>query len=963
MARRSFSSSVAALILFMAALCVCSGSALANDSVEITSPADSSVISGGTASFSWSANDVDVSRWSLWIGSTPGARDIYQQLHNGTSATVTGLPADGSTLYVRLYYASTSGWRLGDAHTYLNSEEVNAELLSPADGSTLSGTSEVFQWTANGLNIDAWALWVGTAPATRDIHSRIVTGTSVTVTGLPTDGSDLYVRLYSRSAGRWSLVNTYDYTAASFSNPEIMLPTENGVLTSSSETFSWTSNGTPIDKWSLWVGSSVGSRDLFNRTMDATSVTINNLPTDGSNVHARLFGASGGTWSLLDERTLTTASITGAELLAPASGTVLSGPTQLFEWAANDDQVDDWSLWVGSSNAQRDISNQITTGTSATVNNMPTDGSDVYVRLYARRDGAWRLIDSRTYATNAQVVEPGVDLSLYDLTFNDEFDGSNLNTNKWATAYYWGPFVTINAEEQYYVDYANADANASWSPFELNNGVLTITAIETDGVHNAPDQPAENSTFWSQNPEYQYNPNYDSNNANYLSGVIASHKSYSFTHGYAESRIKVPSGKGLWSAFWLHTFKYVEDSPEIDIMEHLGEPANKVHQTMHYFDVEDNWRLVSTPTHSVSEVDYSLDFHTYAVSWEPTKVDFFIDGELVHSVDDNNFVIAKQAMHVLTNLAVGGSWPGTPDANTVFPAQLAIDYVRVYQKKSISPITSQALASNYQLMFNEEFSGGSLDQQKWNTSYLWGPFYRINQEEQYYPDMHGRDSGYAIDPFNVSNGTLKITATSVEPNDLPSIPGLNDPSWAQYPSHQNNPTFGQPSGWTPNYVSGLITSYDNFKFIHGYVEANVKIPEGSGLWPAFWLLNGYYVGPQPEIDIMEARGGSTHEVHQSYHYNNNAGQLISTTSSFTNPSTGSKYSDDFHRYGVAWEPGNINWYIDGNIVHTVSGPHVSLQLAYVIANLAVGGNYVSDVDENALPATLEIDYIKVWQRK
>ena len=143
-----------------------------------------------------------------------------------------------------------------------------------------------------------------------------------------------------------------------------------------------------------------------------------------------------------------------------------------------------------------------------------------------------------------------------------------------------------------------------------------------------------------------------------------------------------------------------------------------------------------------------------------------------------------------------------------------------------------------------------------------------------------------------------------------------------------------------------------------------KIPKGDGLWPAFWLLNGYYVAQQPEIDIMEVRGENPHQIIHSYHYYENGLQSTSHTTDNGDPVNG--YADDFHTYGVRWQPGRIDWYIDGSVVHTVESDKVAYQVMYVIANLAVGGSFnFSPVDPTLFPddATFDIDYIRVYQEK
>ena len=143
------------------------------------------------------------------------------------------------------------------------------------------------------------------------------------------------------------------------------------------------------------------------------------------------------------------------------------------------------------------------------------------------------------------------------------------------------------------------------------------------------------------------------------------------------------------------------------------------------------------------------------------------------------------------------------------------------------------------------------------------------------------------------------------------------------------------------------------------------MPNGDGLWPAFWLLNAYYVGALPEIDIMEIVGESPDIAYHTYHRSNTSGVQLQDqiTSTHGIPTTG--YSDDFHTFGVRWQPGKITWYVDDTVVgtHTEAvNENNAYQLMYVIANLAVGGNFnTQQVDPMALPAKFEIDYIRVYQ--
>ena len=564
----------------------------------------------------------------------------------------------------------------------------------------------------------------------------------------------------------------------------------------------------------------------------------------------------------------------------------------------------------------------------------------------------------------SQYAHASPDLTEYELVFGDEFDGPALDEEKWTSRFFWGPYVPINGEEQYYVDSLDLDGEFQYSPFSFSDGVLSITAVPTTASLSAPAQPEVDDALWTTSPDLNFNPEYDESTRNYLSGIITSAQSYSVTHGYFEARLKFPEGQGLWPAFWLLNSQYVERFPEIDIVEFLGHKKDTVHHTMHWIDTfsYDQHTTVSTPTYETIKTDFTADFHTFGLAWDPKKVRFYVDGEMVREITDSEFFISTQSMYLLLNLAVGGTWAGAPDETTPFPASYDIDYVRAYERKSIDVITATTLADDYQLMFSDEFDGDALDADKWNTALLWGPYQQINNEEQVYIDTLGMHNDHSVDPFEVSSGSLKIRAQPIAPSDLPEIPDTTDPIWNEYPNYQqSNQDFGLEGGWVPSYSSGALISYDSFKFVNGYAEARIKLPVGSGLWPAFWLLHGYYNGPTPEMDILEAKGESSASTHHSYHYYDysvSTSGLISSATEYVLPGTG---IDDFHVYGFQWDRERMVWYVDGVVVKEITGPEVSQQLSYVLLNMAVGGNFVADVDSNALPAEMEVDWVRVWQ--
>jgi beta-glucanase (GH16 family) len=200
-----------------------------------------------------------------------------------------------------------------------------------------------------------------------------------------------------------------------------------------------------------------------------------------------------------------------------------------------------------------------------------------------------------------------------------------------------------NDEAEYY-----SDPSVGENPFSLSDGVLSINAT-----------PAATGS----NP---YNLPYDS-------GLITTDTSFSQTYGYFEIRAELPSGKGLWPAFWMLPASN-EYTSELDIFEMLGQDPSTVYSSVH----GSNAGVWSTNTQTLNVPDTSAGFHTYGVDWEPTTTTFYMDGVEIASVPTPASM--DSPMFMLLNLAVGGtgSWPGVPNAATNFPASMQIDYVRAY---------------------------------------------------------------------------------------------------------------------------------------------------------------------------------------------------------------------------------------------------------------------------------------------
>lgn len=157
-------------------------------------------------------------------------------------------------------------------------------------------------------------------------------------------------------------------------------------------------------------------------------------------------------------------------------------------------------------------------------------------------------------------------------------------------------------------------------------------------------------------------------------------------YGRFEARIRVPRGQGIWPAFWMLGADIDSigwpKSGEIDIMEHIGREPRTAYGTLHGPGYSGAQGISKADT--LSSGGYADDFHVFGVIWRPNEIRWYIDGRQYHRLTPANLPagtrwVFDHPFFLLLNLAVGGSWPGDPDATTTFPQQLLVDYVRVYR--------------------------------------------------------------------------------------------------------------------------------------------------------------------------------------------------------------------------------------------------------------------------------------------
>jgi beta-glucanase (GH16 family) len=233
--------------------------------------------------------------------------------------------------------------------------------------------------------------------------------------------------------------------------------------------------------------------------------------------------------------------------------------------------------------------------------------------------------------------------SQWVMIWNDEFDNSTLDNTKWVNdvgGNGWG-----NNEAQFYT---------------AGNANLTIANGE--------------ATFTAKDEQFGTNE--------YTSAKIISKNLFDIQYGKIEGRMKCPMGKGLWPAFWMLGNSIDTVSwpmcGEIDVMEHINSET-KIHGTAHWDNVGHQYLggIINTNP---------ADFHTYTITWDSTYIKWYMDDQLYYLLNITNGTNGTEEFHkkfyLILNLAVGGNWPGYPDATTQFPADFVVDYIRVYKDQA-----------------------------------------------------------------------------------------------------------------------------------------------------------------------------------------------------------------------------------------------------------------------------------------
>ncbi|MBA3900420.1 MAG: glycoside hydrolase family 16 protein, partial [Bacteroidetes bacterium] len=274
----------------------------------------------------------------------------------------------------------------------------------------------------------------------------------------------------------------------------------------------------------------------------------------------------------------------------------------------------------------------------------------------------------------------------YTLVYGDEFNSKSFNHDIWEQE------NNSPADSWHcYVD----EPNRNGTNYDYSNGETLKLFVKKEKVIGT-------AYIWEADPPLIYDKEYDYSAALFISRKL-------FIHGYFEIRCKLPNGRTLWPAFWL----YGEDWEEIDIFEIFGSELTTIETNYHWKGNKGigtgcagdnkNW-CSNARSIEIDKPDFSEEFYTFGLEWSTNKLDFYLNNKKIRSIyKDCN--VAKTPMRMVAGVGLS-DFHGQPDPS-IFPAELEIDYIRIYKK-----------------LWVEDFSyenGG----------------YRINEHPRYIADVNG----------------------------------------------------------------------------------------------------------------------------------------------------------------------------------------------------------------------------------
>lgn len=372
----------------------------------------------------------------------------------------------------------------------------------------------------------------------------------------------------------------------------------------------------------------------------------------------------------------------------------------------------------------------------------------------------------------------------WQLVFNDEFDGTEINDD------YWNKFPAAIDEEDYFYYGNTPETVVCPENVYVEDGALHILAEKNpidlgDGIDHA-----------------------------YRTGILQSRDKVELAYGRFEAKIKIPDLPGSNPAFWLMPHKYADgfsfigledssgkegDGAEVDILEHIYTDGNSYQTTVHWGGYEEHhqsWTASPKPQMQGNP----FDWHIFALEWTPYSLNFIVDDRVVATYSGT--AVPQGPEFIIFSLGMGGSWIGTPDESKL-PAEMLVDYVRVYQKDAYEPdmiedgtyTIQSAFSGKYLDITNDEGSsnvvqntGDNTDSQKWVVS----------TDENGYRVISNMEDGTVLDVFGQQ--------TQAGANIIHwQFAGKDNQKWMILPSGDNYKIQGKASGLVLDIEARLTT--------------------------------------------------------------------------------------------------------------------------------------------------------------
>lgn len=525
-------------------------------------------------------------------------------------------------------------------------------------------------------------------------------------------------------------------------------------------------------------------------------------------------------------------------------------------------------------------------------------------------------------SARADTCEAPVPDAPLSLVFADEFDGNQLDRNRWNTEFLWGPGVVINRERQYYVN----EGQFGYDPFSVENGALSITAIKT--VFDRSQLYLTRSIYGPNTVELLWRvPEGAVRYLVYRDGALIGEARGG---AYLDRDLR----EGIDYAYRVVALDAF-DNELVTAELTVNTDERPLPPVRRPFSLRVKARLYSSTSGEVT--------------WDPpnraARYEVYRDGELRRQLEGQGYSSLSES-----GLARDRVYDYRVVAYDRCDDLIIEDRVTLDTGAAVIP-PDDGVA---RLVIGLRVYSDSDAEIAWN-GVRGARRYTVEEGGANVQDGDGR-SLFVDDLVPGRDRRFRVTAYDADGNALDSttrVINTADNSFAL-----NRQAF----------LSGIITSYKSFRFLYGRAEARVRFPAGRGFLSAFWLLNAYYDQDQPEdpeIDVIEAIGDQPNTAFQTYHVGTDRdGDGFYTNRRSIEQRAGiDDLTADFHTYAVDWSPGRIVWYVDGVETNRYEGDDVSDEQMYLIANVAVGGPFPGPPDATTpFPASMEIDWIRVYQR-